>query len=233
MDCGLEIKNMSFFRISSRTGQNPFKLKKSKRVMIFQDLSLTITQGERVALLGQNGAGKTTLLRIMAGIFQPDCGSVIRNGQISTFLDGTYGLDPFLTGRENSRSRMIMSKVGKDDVEKHLNNIEEFADLGEYFDQPVKNYSTGMILRLIFSIGTVKTNQILLIDEGFGTADIEFQNKAFARLNSIYDKSPIIVMASHNLELLRSQCLRGVVIVRGKIVFDGAIGPAIDYYLEN
>ena len=123
-----------------------------------------------------------------------------------------------------------MAGMSKTECASNVETVENFADIGQYFDQPVKTYSTGMILRLVFAIGTSQTHQILLIDEGLGTADINFQQKAFQRLEQMYANAPIIVIASHNLDILRQQCTRGIVMSGGHIVFDGNIESAIAQY---
>ena len=183
----LELNNVVFTRFMERDTGARFSLHRIERNVI-DHLSLSIEPGERVGLLGENGAGKTTLLRIMAGIFQPDSGSVSREGDVSCFLDGFFGLDPFLTGRENAKSRSVMAGMSRKKCLSNVEAIENFADIGQYFDQPVKSYSTGMLLRLVFAIGTSQTHQILLIDEGLGTADINFQQKAFQKLEQMYDE---------------------------------------------
>jgi ABC-2 type transport system ATP-binding protein/lipopolysaccharide transport system ATP-binding protein len=229
MSYQIKLNDVVFTRYLERGKSACFPLHRIKRKVI-DHLSLSIEPGERVGLLGQNGAGKTTLLRIMAGIFQPDSGSVSRVGDVSCFLDGFYGLDPFLTGRENAKSRSLMSGLSRTEIISNVDEIESFSDIGQYFDQPVKNYSTGMLLRLVFAIGTSQTHQILLIDEGLGTADINFQQKAFKKLEQMYASAPIIVIASHNLEILRNQCNRGIVMKDGHIVYDGNIETAISQY---
>ena len=229
MSYKVELRDVVFTRLMERDKRTRFALHRIERNVI-DHLSLSIAPGERIGLLGENGSGKTTLLRLMAGIFQPDSGSVSRVGDVSSFLDGFYGLDPFLTGRENARSRSVLTGMSKTECLSNIETVENFADIGQYFDQPVKTYSTGMILRLVFSIGTSQTHQILLIDEGLGTADINFQQKAFQRLEQMYANAPIIVIASHNLDILRQQCTRGVVMSGGHIVFDGNIESAISQY---
>lgn len=225
----LELNDVVFTRFMERDKRTRFTLHRIERSVI-DHLSLSIEPGESVGLLGENGAGKTTLLRIMAGIFQPDSGSVSREGDVSCFLDGFYGLDPFLTGRENAKSRSVMAGMSRKQCLSNVEAIESFADIGQYFDQPVKSYSTGMLLRLVFAIGTSQTHQILLIDEGLGTADINFQQKAFQKLEQMYASAPIIVIASHNLDILRSHCTRGVVMKDGCIIYDGDIESAITQY---
>ena len=222
----LELTTVSFFRImeSSRTEQKQF---------VFDNVSLKIQGGERIGLIGPNGAGKTTLLRLLAGIFNPDSGSIIRDGDVSTFLDGGFGLDPQLSGRSNAESRAIIAGLNRDERVQQVAWIQEFSELDEYFDEPIKSYSSGMLMRLVFAIGTAQTHDILLVDEGFGTADAHFQQKAIQRLRDMYAHAPITVLASHNLEILKENCTRGIVMSKSRIVFDGEIQEACDFYLNS
>jgi lipopolysaccharide transport system ATP-binding protein len=222
----LELTNVSFFRIleSSRTEQKQF---------VIDNVSFKIQGGERIGLIGPNGAGKTTLLRLLAGIFNPDSGSIIRDGDVSTFLDGGFGLDPQLSGRSNAESRAIMAGLNRNERVKQVSWIQEFSELEKYFDEPIKSYSSGMLMRLVFAIGTAQAHDILLVDEGFGTADAHFQHKAMQRLRDMYARAPITVLASHNLEILKENCTRGIVMSKSRIVFDGDIQEACDFYLNS
>jgi len=231
----LDLRSVSFFRhLETNPHGTRGRLRSAVRQQrnVISEITLRVNAGERVGILGANGAGKTTLLRLMAGIFKPDRGHIERIGQVSTFLDGGYGLDLHQTGRENAQTRLILARVRKSDQQPLLCAIEEFADLKEYFDQPVRSYSAGMLLRLIFAIGTVGEHEILLIDEGLGTADLGFQKKAVKRINEMYASSPIVVLASHNMDTLHQVCRRGVVIQSGSLVFDGPIDGAISAYQD-
>lgn len=221
----LVLTNVSFFRImeSTRAKQKQF---------VVNNVSLKIQGGERIGLIGPNGAGKTTLLRLLAGVFNPDSGSIVRIGDISTFLDGGFGLDPQLSGRHNAESRAIMAGLNRSERVQQIAWIQEFSELEKYFDEPIKSYSSGMLMRLVFAIGTAQTHDILLVDEGFGTADAQFQHKAMQRLRDMYSCAPITVLASHNLETLKENCTRGIVMSKSTIVFDGDIQEACDFYLN-
>jgi ABC-type polysaccharide/polyol phosphate transport system ATPase subunit len=222
----LVLTNVSFFRImeSTRAKQKQF---------VVDNVSLEIQGGERIGLIGPNGAGKTTLLRLLAGIFNPDLGSIIRDGDVSTFLDGGFGLDPQLSGRSNAESRAIMAGLNRNERVQQVAWIQKFSELEKYFDEPIKSYSSGMLMRLVFAIGTAQTHDILLVDEGFGTADAHFQHKAMQRLRDMYSRAPITVLASHNLEILKENCTRGIVMSKSMIVFDGDIQEACDFYLNS
>ena len=203
--------------------------RRTKKVVL-NDVSISISVGERIALLGSNGAGKSTLLRLMAGIYKPDEGSIESNGDFSVFLDAGFGVDMRLTGRENCYSRAVITGVPINQIDEFIQWVSEFSELGDYFDQPLRTYSTGMIVRLVFSMCTFKIPEILLIDEGIGTVDTYFQEKAMARLEDIYNSSSILVIATHDQSLMRQLCKRGVVLNNGNIDFDGTLSDALDFY---
>jgi lipopolysaccharide transport system ATP-binding protein len=221
--------HISFLNVSmNRSVDNKNDHDKQKRVL--DSISLSIETGERVALIGDNGAGKSTLLRLIAGIYKPDEGSIERTGDFSVFLDAGFGVDMRLTGRENCYSRAIINGVPKGDIRQFIQWVSDFSELGEYFDQPVRTYSSGMVVRLVFSMCTARTHDVLLIDEGIGTADARFQDKAFSRLSHLYDSAPILILASHNPKLLKENCTRGIVMRDGRIIFDGDINESIAFY---
>ena len=197
---------------------------------VINEVSLEIESGDRIGLIGRNGAGKTTLLRIISGIFNPDQGKTEIDGQIKSFLDLGYGLEMHLTGRLNAYSRSILDGVPKSEREEFVSWVEKFSELGDYFDQTLNRYSTGMIARLVFSMCTFEIPEILLIDEGIGTVDTYFQEKAMARLEDIYNSSSILVIATHDQSLMRQLCKRGVVLNNGNIDFDGTLSDALDFY---
>ena len=197
---------------------------------VVNKVNLEIRSGDRIGLIGRNGAGKTTLLRLISGIFSPDQGEMKLEGQIKSFLDLGYGLEMHLTGRANAYSRSILDGVPKSQRAEFVSWVENFSELGDYFDRTLNSYSTGMVARLVFSMCTHKTPEILLIDEGIGTVDAYFQEKALARLNDIYSNSSILVIAAHDQSLMRQLCTRGIVVNNGNIDFDGTISDALDFY---
>ena len=201
----------------------------ANRRHIFEDVSFTVNDGQRVALIGANGSGKTTMLRLIAGIFQPDSGSIERGSDISAFLDSGYGMVDSLTARENCESRLIVSGVSKREIPAIVDWIEDFVELGEYFDQPMRSFFSGMFARIVFALATAKPHQIVLIDEGFGLADEHFRRKAQVVLDQLYSDTSILIFASHNDDLLRVSCERGLVLSSGKVAFDGPIEDAINF----
>ena len=196
---------------------------------IFNDVSFTMNDGQRVAIIGSNGSGKTTMLRLIAGILQPDSGTIERGSDISVLLDSGYGLVDSLTARENCISRLIVSGVPKREIPDIIDWVEDFVELGEYFDQPMRSFSSGMFARIVFALATAKPHLIMLIDEGFGFADEHFRRKAQVVLDRLYSEASILVFASHNEELLRAACERGIVIANGGVTFDGSIEDAISF----
>lgn len=202
---------------------------KKTRRYIFKNLSFAVNDGERVALIGSNGSGKTTLLRLIAGILQPDSGTIECNSSISVLLDSGYGMVDALTARQNCISQLIIDGVPKQSIPDIVDRVEDFVELGEYFDQPIRTYSSGMFARVAFALATVHAHQIILIDEGFGLADERFRRKAQVVLDRMYSEASILMFASHNDELLRATCERGLVLSGGGVAFDGSIEDAISF----
>jgi len=197
---------------------------------VLDKVDLVINDGERVGVIGRNGAGKTTLLRIMAGVLLPDQGACERFGHLRAFLDLGYGLEPELSGRANSLSRAVIDELPVSERDGFVAWVESFSELGGQFEQPLKSYSTGMLARLVFSMCTYSTPEILLIDEGIGTVDAHFREKALSRLNEIYGGTSALVLATHDEVLLQQLCTRGIVIHQGRLVFDGSLTDALDHY---
>jgi ABC-type polysaccharide/polyol phosphate transport system ATPase subunit len=199
-------------------------------VEVLRDLTLDFVDGDRIALIGPNGSGKTTLLRVLAGIFPPTTGTVQIPDDIETILDAGFGLDLWLSGYENARTRLTLSGATRDQVKRDLLWIRDFSGLGDAFTRPVKTYSTGMVTRLAFSITCTKGHDALLIDEGFGTADAEFQSRARIRLEGILRDTSVLVFASHNADVLREYCSRGVLLVDGSVSYFGALEESLSRY---
>ncbi|MCE2921681.1 MAG: ATP-binding cassette domain-containing protein [Roseomonas sp.] len=195
------------------------------RVVIsaLSDLSFTIESGERVALVGHNGAGKTTLLRSLAGIYEPVGGRLTIEGEIGTLIDPAAGMDILSTGRENIRLRGLYRGLNAEQIAALEAEAAEFSGLGEFLDVPIHGYSAGMSIRLAFAVATASQPQILLMDEWFNTGDAEFLAKAEKKLEQLITASEILVIATHDMDVVKRWCNRVITLEAGRIVADGAI----------
>ena len=187
-------------------------------------------QGRRsVRLVGHNGAGKSTLLRVLAGVYQPDTGSVRIDGKVSPLLNAAPGLDLEDSGYENIKTCGMYLGMSADEVDSKLPEIAEFSELGEYLDLPIRTYSSGMLTRLCFAIATAIDPDVLLLDEGIAAGDARFASRAETRMQALIERTRILVLASHSEGLLRTMCNRGVLLEKGRVV---AVGPIADIFVE-
>lgn len=203
------------------------------RVHALRGLDLHISDGERVGLVGQNGAGKTTLLRVLSGAYEPTQGSVEISGTVSSLTDLTLGMDMEASGYENIRLRALYLGLSRRDALALERDAEEFTELGRYLDLPVRTYSLGMMLRLAFAVSTAVAPDILLMDEMVGAGDAHFLQKAKARLEGLMQKASILVLASHNDQIIRSFCTRALCLRGGNIAFDGEVDTCLAFYRES
>lgn len=195
-----------------------------------RDASLTIGQGERVGLLGHNGAGKSTLLKVIAEVYPIASGQLVVEGSVRTLFELGLGFEPEATGRENILYRGLLLGQTPAQMRELETEITEFTELGEFLDYPIKAYSAGMQVRLAFAVSTAIAGDILLIDEVIGTGDMHFMHKARERISRLMDRAQIMLMASHDMTAIRQFCNRGLVLDHGRIMFDGPINEAADFY---
>lgn len=186
-------------------------------VTALQDVSFTLEDGDAVGLIGHNGAGKTTLLRAMAGIYTPITGRVERQGRVATVFEIGAGMDPELSGYENIIRMGLLLGMTTAEAKAVTPEIEEFTELGEFLQLPVRTYSTGMTMRLMFAVATSVRPEILLVDEMLGTGDASFQKKAQARMKALISAAKIFVFASHSQEMLREHCRRLFRLANGRL----------------
>src|SRR4029077_13845359 len=179
-------------------------------VEALRDVSMSLSFGDRVALIGANGAGKTTLLRVMAGIYEPAGGEAIIRGRISPLFDIGLGIDADLSGYDNIVVRGMILGMPKKLIEERLEEIASFTELGDYLDMPVRTYSSGMMLRLNFAVATCFEPEILLMDEWILAGDVHFIKKAGQRIDSFVNKASALVLATHNLEVCQRWCNKGL-----------------------
>ncbi|GAD10992.1 ABC-type polysaccharide/polyol phosphate transport system [Gluconobacter frateurii NBRC 103465] len=200
-------------------------------VSVLREVSFVLKSGERLGLIGRNGAGKTTLLRAMAGIYEPVGGRVRLEGSIGTLLDASLGMNMELTGRENIRLYGLHAGLSKTEISHIDQDVQDFADLGSYMDMPVKTYSSGMTVRLAFGLATAVKPQILLMDEWFLAGDGAFMNKAQERLEAMVQHADILVISTHQPDVMRKWCTRVIWLEDGRIRMDGTPDEVLDVYL--
>ena len=198
-----------------------------------KNVSLSISSGERVGVIGPNGAGKSTFLKALCRIYEPKLGSVIISGRIAPLLEVGAGFHPEFTGRENLYLNGAILGYSKNELSRMEEEIIAFAELENFIDTPVKYYSTGMYLRLAFSIATAVNPDILVLDEMFAGGDANFIKKATDRMSQLINKANIMIMVSHQLELIRNLCNRVIWIEKGMIIADGSPEKIIMSYLEG
>lgn len=197
-------------------------------------LSFEIRQGEAVALFGRNGAGKSTILKIITGVTFPTSGEVMVDGQVSALLELSAGFDVESTGRENIYLKCSLMGLAKEDVAKIEDDIIEFADLGDYIDQPLRSYSSGMKSRLGFAISVNSKPDILIVDEALSVGDKEFRKKCKQKVAEIMaDEKVTLLFVTHSINTARDFCSRGIVLEKGKKLFDGQIEDAIAFYEQE
>jgi lipopolysaccharide transport system ATP-binding protein len=198
-----------------------------------QDVSLTIRRGEFVAIIGPNGSGKSTLLGIMMGISAATRGTVGVNGRIAGVLELGAGFDPLATGRENAYVNALILGLSKREAEEKMPEIIGFAEMEDFVDQPVRTYSSGMTVRLAFSVAVHVRPDILLVDEVLAVGDADFQEKCFAHFEALKSAGTTIVLVSHDLDSVRRFADRAVLLDRGRVAMDGEPKVVVDEYLTR
>ncbi len=200
---------------------------------VLDDISLDIKKGETVALIGTNGSGKSTLLKVMTKILYPNKGTVETNGKLASLLELGAGFHPDFTGRENIYFNAAVFGLNRDEIDRRVDDIIEFSELGKFIDEPIRTYSSGMYMRLAFSVAINVDADILLIDEILAVGDQHFQNKCFDKLEELRDSDKTIVIVSHTLGMVKILCDRAVWIYKGKLRLDGDPTYVISKYLEQ
>ncbi len=186
-------------------------------VRAIDGISLEIDDGDRIGLVGHNGSGKTTLLRVLAGIYKPNGGSITIEGRIGALLNPSAGIDPESTGIENIYLRGCMMGMSRREIAAKLDDIAKFTELGDFLELPMRTYSAGMFARLAFAVSTAAHNDILLIDEGLSAGDEDFQKKVRQRIESLFDRTPIVILASHSETMIAEFCTRRVQMDHGAL----------------
>jgi len=225
---GISDITRNLFGIRTRSG----KLRKNE-FWALDDINFQLSRGEVLGIIGSNGSGKSTLLKLLNGIFWPDKGRIALRGRVGALIEVGAGFHPLLTGRENIYLNGAILGMKKKEVEKKFDEIVDFAGIGDFLDTPVKHYSSGMFVRLGFSVAAHCDPDILLIDEILAVGDLNFQLKCRKKIREMRQKETAIVMVSHNMHTVNYLCRESILIHRGKKVFHGDTGRAIDIYRES
>jgi len=204
--------------------------KTRSETVVLNDISFKVDVGEAIGLVGVNGAGKSTLLKIITGTLQPTSGFIKCSGRISAILELGMGFNPNLTGRQNAIHSAGLMGYNLKDINKIIHEIEDFAEIGEYFDKPVRVYSSGMQVRVAFAVATAFRPDVLIIDEAFSVGDIYFQHKSFERIKQFQGQGTTLFLVSHDKNAILALCKRVLLLYDGSIVKDGNPQDVVDYY---
>jgi lipopolysaccharide transport system ATP-binding protein len=197
---------------------------------VFRNVSFELQPGEAVGIIGRNGAGKSTLLKLLTGITLPNEGSVCMSGRVSALLELGIGFHPYLTGRQNAFMAGSLIGLSRDDVARLMPEIEAFAEIGEYIDQPVRVYSSGMQARLAFSVATAVRPDVLIVDEVLSVGDAYFQHKSFDRIREFRKRGTTLLIVSHDKQAIQSICDRAILLDSGRLATIGKPEAVLDYY---
>lgn len=203
-----------------------------RKFWALQNVSLEVKSGQAVGIIGQNGSGKSTLLQIITGTMTPSSGTVLTEGRVAALLELGSGFNPEFTGRENVYMNASLLGLSRAQTDEKFDYIASFADIGEHLDQPVKTYSSGMMLRLAFAVQIAVETEILIIDEALAVGDARFQLKCFRRLDELKTNGTTILFVSHAIELVRSFCDHGLVLNHGTTLYWGDAKAATIKYLQ-
>ena len=198
-----------------------------------KNLDLEISAGDRLGIMGHNGSGKSTLLRLLSGIYEPSSGMIERSGSIASLVDISLGINAESTGRENIFLRGKLMGLSKKEIDEKIDEIIEFSELGDYINLPVRIYSSGMLLRLAFSVSTSITADILIMDEWLSVGDGAFAERASNRLRELVDSSEILVIASHTRSLIEETCNKVVWLEHGVIKKVGPVDEIVPEYFGD
>lgn len=203
---------------------------KHKLIWALSDISFEISGGEAVGVVGLNGAGKSTLLKILAGTMHPTCGTVKATGRVAALLELGMGFHPEFSGRQNAIMGAQLQGYTSQDINKLMPAIEEFAEIGEYIDQPLRTYSSGMHMRLAFSVATARRPDVLIVDEALSVGDSYFQHKSFDRIRKFRESGTTLLIVSHSPASILAVCDRAIMLDEGCLVKEGRPDEVLDYY---
>lgn len=208
-----------------------FKKKKTlERIYALKNINLRIKKGETLGIIGKNGAGKSTLLKLIAGVSQPTKGKIKVSGRVVPLIELGAGFHPELTGRENIFLNGVILGLTEKEIKAKIKEIINFSEIEKFIDTPVKFYSSGMYMRLAFSVSVFVDPEILLVDEILTVGDTYFQKKCLDKMVEFKKRGVTIVFVSHNLDAIKNFCSRAIYLKEGKIIFDGQPEKTIEYY---
>ncbi|RKR70106.1 lipopolysaccharide transport system ATP-binding protein [Acidovorax sp. 94] len=200
------------------------------KTWVLRDINFTINPGEAVGIVGVNGAGKSTLLKIITGTTQPSSGSVHTEGRVAALLELGMGFHPDFTGRQNVFMAGQLLGLHSDEIAACLPAIEAFAEIGDYIDRPVRTYSSGMQMRLAFSVATAVRPAVLIVDEALSVGDAYFQHKSFSKIREFREQGTTLLIVSHDRSAIQSLCDRAILLERGFVIKDGPPEEVMDFY---
>ncbi|MGE9963731.1 polysaccharide ABC transporter ATP-binding protein [Fusicatenibacter saccharivorans] len=201
--------------------------------MALNGIDLTVYQGEAVGIIGHNGAGKSTLLKILSRVTAPTEGTIDLYGRVSSMLEVGTGFNGEMTGRENIYMNGAILGMSKTEIDEKIDQIIEFSECGDFIDTPVKRYSSGMFVKLAFSVAAYLEAEIMIMDEVLAVGDMKFQKKCLTRMgDASANENRTVLYVSHNMNTIRQLCTRCIVLNQGKIIYDGDVESAIDVYME-
>ena len=205
-------------------------IKPLKEDWVLRHVSFSIEQGEAVGIVGQNGAGKSTLLKLVTGTVRPTEGRIFSTARIAAILELGMGFNQDLTGRQNAHHSASLMGHSLEAIERVMPSIEEFAEIGEYFDHPVRTYSSGMQMRVAFAVATAFRPDVLIVDEALSVGDAYFQHKSFARIREFQKQGTSLLIVSHDRSAIQSLCSRAILLEQGRVIRDGGPEDVMDYY---
>lgn len=208
----------------------PFRGPRHKLKWVISDISFRLAPGDAVGIIGVNGAGKSTLLKLITGTTQPTSGSVVITGRVSALLELGMGFHPDFTGRQNAYMAGQLIGMSVEEISALMPQIEAFADIGDYIDQPVRVYSSGMQMRLAFSVATVRRPDVLIVDEALSVGDAYFQHKSFDRIREFRKLGTTLLIVSHDRAAIQSICDRAILLDGGRLAREGSPEQVMDFY---
>lgn len=239
----VEHVDMNFrMNVNHTTSMKEWVIRKLKRQLEYvdffalKDVSFTVERGEVVGIIGVNGSGKSTLLKVISGIYKPTAGNVVTAGRVAPMLELGSGFDFELSGRENVFLNGAIMGYNESFLKRKFDEIVEFSELGEFIEQPLKTYSSGMVMRLAFAVATLVEPEILIVDEILAVGDERFQRKSRERMMNMLQGGTTVLMVSHNINQIRSMCTRIVWLNKGQVQMIGGteeVSNAYEFFLNS